>query len=140
MLHGRGPSFGVGPTSLHEPSDGRNNTITLQKTSVGLSLTYFLRHSVIKTSTRPVFSVSMLVFFVHRAWFCSCSVGDTTSTPTEHTAPVDSIRGLTGPMRWEWEPGLFEDMVPIDKTRWRTRPDCVCAPVSELAHGLLDFG
>ena len=69
-----------------------------------------------------------------------CVIADTTSTSTEHTAPVASIRGLTGPMRWEWEPGLFEDMVPIDKTRWRTRPDCVCAPVSELAHGLLDFG
>ena len=68
-----------------------------------------------------------------------CVIADTTSTSTEHKAPVDSIRGLTGPMRWEWKPGLFEDMVPIE-TRWRTRPECVCVPVSALAHGLLDFG
>ena len=54
-----------------------------------------------------------------------CVIADTTSTSTEHKAPVDSIRGLTGPMRWEWKPGLFEDMVPIHSTRWRTRPDCV---------------
>ena len=51
----------------------------------------------------------------------------------------DLYPGRANTQRWEWEPGPFEDMVPIE-TRWRTRPECVCVPVSALAHGLLDFG